>query len=592
MRLADYVINFLIENGINKSFMITGRGALFLNDAIAKNVNIEAIFPHHEQSAAFAACAASAYYRKLQAVIVSTGCASTNAITGVLSAWQDNLPVIFISGQNSLKETTRYTKKKLRTYGQQEADIVSLIEPITKYSIMIEDPLSIKYHLEKALSLATSLNQGPVWIDIPLDLQNYQINPESLDGFNLKEKLFKKNKKKYEDLCEKIYEAKRPIFLIGSGVANADAREILKNISINKNIPIVYSHSAVDVIPMDFINTIGSLGSQGCTRSGAFAVQNADTIIVLGSRLNSLTIGPDLEKFGRKAKLFVVDHDIFLKTAISIKYDFFLKADIKEFLTHFNSSNNRLLSVSNEWLKTCLQWKKSLNVNNFFKSTQKELDIYELANSVPDLMKSKGVFICDSGFVDVIIPTNAPFKEGQRCIRPVSQGAMGFALPAVIGIGKTSKNQILCIVGDGSIMFNLQELETIARYKINVKILIINNGMYAVIKRRQKQLFRNRIIGVDKTSGLTTPSFRKIASAFGLKYNFCTPKNYKNIIFNSKQNDFPEIFEIMGKIDQEYIEVGYARIPKRGFVRRPIEDQKPFLDREIFKKMMLIEDID
>ena len=208
------------------------------------------------------------------------------------------------------------------------------------------------------------------------------------------------------------------------------------------------------------------------------------------------------------------------------------------------------------------------------------------------MLPDNGVFVCDSGFADVILPTNSPFKNGQRCIRPISQGAMGYALPASIGLSITSKKQILVVVGDGSIMFNLQELETLVRYNCNVTIIVINNSMYSIIRRRQKELFRKRIIGVDETSGLKTPDFGKISQSLGLPFKKLTVQSYASEIHNKMKQSGPALFEIEGKLEQEYIEIGYAKIANRRYVRRPLEDQNPFIDRELFLSNMLIEPID
>ena len=592
MRLCDYVVNHLFSIGVKSAYVVTGRGSLFLNDALAKKAEINKVFPHHEQTAAFAACAAASLTGEIQAVFSSTGCASTNVVTGVLSAWQDNVPMIVISGQNSLSETTAYTNKNIRTYGQQEANIVPIVSSITKYAFMITDPKEIRYHLEKACFKATNDNPGPVWIDIPLDLQNYQIEPDQLEAFTPpnSEKIIEVAK--LQGLKSSFLNSKRPVFLIGSGAAASGAAKLLKELSTEYEVPIVYTHAAVDTVPLSFKNTIGSLGSQGASRAGAFTIQNSDLVIVLGSRMNSLTTGPDTCKFAREADVFAIDIDPRPHEANGIKYKDVIVADIYEFLKNVQDFLQSQPKTWNKWIHKCRGWKANYLRPVEFMSTPLEVDLYDFAYKLPDLMGDRGIFVCDSGFVDVILPTNAPFKEGQRCIRPISQGAMGFALPAVIGLGVSSIHPIYCVVGDGSIMFNIQELETISRYNINVKICVINNNMYAVIKRRQKKLFRERVIGVDDTSGLGAPNFEKISEAFSIDYIRCTAANYATLLAKNSNHSGPQIFEIPGKVEQDYLEIHHARTAQRRFVRRPLEDQKPFLSREEFLDNMIVEPID
>lgn len=592
MRVSDYIVEYLYDLGITSAFVITGRGALFLNDALARKKEILKIFPHHEQSASFAACAAAALTGQLQVVFVSTGCASTNVITGVLSAWQDHIPMIVISGQNSLEETTEYRQVNLKTFGQQEANIIPIVKSITKYSCMIKDAKSIKYHLDKAVHEAHDANPGPVWIDVPLDIQNSHIDPAELRGFQSNSSIAFSNYAASEQLTESLRTSKRPVFLIGSGVRASGAGELIKRLSTENGIPLVYTHSAVDVVPLTYENCIGSIGSQGASRAGAFAVQNSDLLIVLGSRMNSLTTGPDRGKFARAADIYAVDIDSIPHETNGINYTEIINADITDFLVEIEPIIKKKCEFDTSWLKFCHDLKIRYKVPEEFNSTPEALDLYDLAQSVPDLMPPNGVFVCDSGFIDVIIPTNAPFQPNQRCIRPVSQGAMGFALPAAIGLASVSDLEVYCCIGDGSIMFNLQELETLSRYSLNVKILVINNDMYSVIKRRQKKLFRDRIIGVDASTGLKTPDFQKIANAFDIEYFNCSPGNYAALIEKETKRNGPQIFELPGKSDQEYIEINHARTAQRRFVTRPIEDQKPFLNREEFLKNMIIKPID
>jgi len=591
MRLADFVIQYLKNKNVKNFFSVTGRGTLFLNDALAREKNIKSFFFHHEQSAAFAAITTPSINNNISCCMVSTGCASTNTITAVLSAWQDGLPVIFLSGQNFLNETTSFKKTDIRTYGQQEADIIKIIKPITKYSKMITDPIQIKYELDKAFFFANNKIKGPVWLDIPLDIQNSRLEEKKLKSFSRNYDTLKHSSKLINKVFSKIKSANRPAVLIGSGVKNANCIEEFKTFINKYQIPVVYTSSGSSILSSENKFSIGSIGSQGCSREGAFTVQNCDLLIVLGSRLNSLTIGLDTKKFARNAKKIIVDIDKNEFKKNKLENSELILSDINIFLKKINEK--KIIIKWNKWILKCLNWKKIFkNKMDGLKNSHK-INLYELSEVFSKTLPSNSVFLCDSGFIDVILPTNIKFKKKQVCIHPVSQGSMGFALPAIIGAFSAGKRNIISVVGDGSIMMNLQELQTIKYYQIPAKIFVINNKMYGIIRRRQKELFRGRTIGTDDTNGVGSPNFRKISKAFGINYKLIkTKKNLTKKINNVLNEKKTVICEIIVDENQDYIEIGYAKNKKGKIVRRPLEDQKPFLDRNTFLQEMIIEPID
>lgn len=591
MRVADYIFERLALEGVRNPFVVTGRGALFLNDAIAKRKDFEPIFVHHEQSASFAAIASSEVSDIIGCAVVSTGCASTNCITGVLSAWQDGIPAVFISGQNSLSETTRYTGHPLRTYGQQEADIIKLVEPITKYAVMIESPDQVVFELEKALYMAKEGRCGPVWIDVPLDIQNMHVEPDRVHKFTPPTNQQSVQDHNIDYLVNDLSEAQRPVVLIGSGAKHARCTEQLIDFIEQTNMPLVFTSSGADVYGATNELSIGSFGSMGCSRAGAFAVQNADYLLVLGSRLSSITTGVDYCKFARHAKVVVVDIDEHEHTKEGIAIDRVIVSDIKIILEGL--LGRQLPSVNKDWVSKCLEWKETFKATHKTINDEGKVDLYDLADALSQTMIDDAVFICDSGFADVILPTNIDFKLGQRCVHPVSQGAMGFALPAALGVEVTTRRPVVVVVGDGSIMMNLQELQTISDHKANVKIFVINNNVYAIIRRRQKELFRKRTIGTDRSNGVNCPEFERIANTFGLTYSLIDSDDDLESKVDSVLNiEGPVLCEIMGQENQQYIEVAYAKTQSKKFVRRPLEDQWPFLERETFIKNMLVEPID
>lgn len=592
VRVADYIIDRINKEGVNHIFMVTGRGALFLTDAVAANDNITGVSVHHEQAAAYAAVGYSQYTGKPGACLVSTGCAGTNTISGVLSAWQDENPCFFISGQNKLKETSRYSKIPVRTFGQQEADIIPIVSSITKYAVMITDPKRIVYELEKAIYFMNTGKKGPVWIDVPLDVQNMRIDVEELENFTIPDEIdLKPSIKDIEYLTEALNKANRPVVLIGSGIKSAKAISELEEFINKTKIPVTYTGSAPDVLDYNNTSVIGSVGIMGCTRAGNFAVQNSDLLLVLGNRMTTMITGEDKDKFAREANVIVVDIDEVEHTKGNLNIDYFILSDVKFLLTEL--SNQEIKPVNKTWIEKCLHWKKIFPKCSEAQKDSERVDLHYLADCLSDKMPEDAVFLSDSGLIELILPTNINFKKNQFCIHPASQGAMGFALPASIGAYYASKRPIITTVGDGSIMMNLQELETISYNNIPAKIFVVNNSAYAVIRHRQEELFRSRTIGTDSTNGVGTPDFKKVAKSFDLQY--VKIENSKELCQKTEtviNMQGPVLCEIMGLETQEYLSSSYSRNKKGRIVIRPIEDQSPFLDRELFLSEMIIEPID
>lgn len=594
MRLSDYVMQRLAEANVKRVFQVTGRGALFLSDALAKSKDLEATSMHHEQSCAFASIGFAEQSGGLGACLVSTGCASTNTITGLLSAWQDGVPCIFISGQNILRETSRFTGIPLRTYGQQEADIISIVSPITKFATMITTPEEIVEAMETALFEAQSGRKGPVWIDIPLDLQSAQIEPEEI--------LAKQNKIKSAQnvvtsvdlgrLTTEWNKAERPVILIGRGVRSSGAESQLISFIENNNIPLTFTASAPDSYGAANRLSIGSVGAMGCSRAGNFAVQNSDFVLILGSRLTTLNTGPDFCKFAREAYVAVVDIDPVEHAKETIKIDQFIESDVGVFLDSF--SNQKIKPVNDKWTEKCLHWKTIFGPIEPEFCSSDFIDLYYLSEQLSAHIPRPSTIVTDSGLNEVILPSNINFGPDMLCIHPTSQGAMGFALPAAIGAQSASSGTVLAVIGDGSIMMNLQELQTIQSNGLPIKIIVVNNNVYSIIRRRQRDLFRKRTIGTDPENGVSCPEFSKVAECFGLKYiKIDKPGDLETGLDNMFSHNGPVLCEILGNIDQSYIEVGQTRsLIDRRFVRRPLEDQEPFLPRDLFLQEMIIEPID
>jgi len=376
--------------------------------------------------------------------------------------------------------------------------------------------------------------------------------------------------------------------LIGRGVRSAGAERNFIEFIERWNLPVTYSASAPDIYGSINKLSIGSVGAMGCSRAGNFAIANSDLVLVLGSRLNSLTTGSDFCSFARSAKVVVVDIDVVEHSKASIRIDHFIHADLKNFFERLKSSSG--IPIDSNWVDKCLHWKKIFNIIEPEFQSSNLVDLYQLADSLSDLLPNPSTVVTDSGLAEVILPPNIRFDQGHQCVHPSSQGVMGFALPAAIGVQCAAINPVVVVVGDGSIMMNLQELESIRYLKLPIKIIVINNNAYAIIRRRQKDLFRTRTIGTDPGNGISCPEFKKVADCFGLNY-LCI-NNVNELQIGLKEMLATEgavLCEIMGKEDQSYIEVGYTRSSiDRKIVRRPLEDQSPFLEREFFLHEMII----
>lgn len=588
IRVADYVMQSLCEKGVEDVFVITGRGILFLTDALAKNKGLKSVSMHNEQALSYAAYAYARIRDGYGVALVSTGCASTNCITGVLNAWQDHVPIVFISGNNPLAENTRHTKLPIRTYGSQEADVISIVQPITKYAVMVEDPSKIAVELEKALYVANEGAKGPVWIDIPLDVQDKRIDENNLEHFIEKCGDNKEPSSLDINYIEKsLYDSRRPLCLIGSGVRDADAAQELRFFVEKNDIPVVYAPSAVDVYPSSLSLSVGCVSSLGGSREANFAVQNADLLLILGCRMPSMLTGGEYDKFAHSAKKILVDTDECEPKKGNIVYDKIVSADVKLVLAELNKKCIKRTPL--EWVKKCTHWKDLLSLRSAEYAHDNPVDLYNLAGKISECLPDNAVLITDAGFEELIIPSNTAFKEKQSCVHPFMQGTMGFALPAVVGasVAKTGC-QVVAVIGDGSIMMNLQEFQTILNYKIPAKIIVVNNNMYAVIRKRQKDLFRTRTIGTDSSNGVDSPNWEKIANCFGLEY--------MKILNNGELSEkLSKLFsmncavlcEIIAVEEQPYLHTSFARNERGVFERRPMEDQAPFLDREIFNAEMI-----
>ena len=592
VRAADYIADYIYKLGVKEVFTLVGGGMMFLADGIALHPKLRAVHHHHEQAAAMAGVSYAKYNENLGVVFVTTGCGSTNTITGLLGAWQDSVPCLFISGQSKRKDTIRNSKAKLRQFGVQEADIISIIESLTKYAVMINDPQKIAYHLEKAIYLAKSGRPGPVWLDIPLDVQNSMLDEESLIHFSKNEmkKEYKEipTQNEIKEVRELLKKAERPILIAGQGIRLAKAIKYFKTFVEKNQFPFVVTRLGIDLLPSAHPFYIGRIGMKG-DRAGNFAVQNADLVIAIGSRLSVSSTGHEYQKFAREAKTVVIDIDTEEHKKEAVKIDLFINADAKQFLKNLKNLN---ISNNEKWCKTCQEWKQKWPVClPKYKSEKKAINSYYFIDCVSKKMKSDSVIVSDAGTVFFVASQGVKLRGSQRYIASGGQADMGYTLPACIGISfARGRGEVLGMTGDGSFQLNIQELQTIKYYDLPVKIFVWNNDGYLAIRHSQSKFFEGRFLGTDQTCGVSFPSIEKIVTAYGLKY-------FK--IFDSKklEEELEEILnypkaavcEVICSRNQEIVPSVASFTKEDGtLVSKPLEDMYPFLDREEFRRNMIV----
>jgi len=596
MRVADYVAEFVYTDlKIPEVFMLTGGGAMFLNDGVAKHPHLGVICNHHEQACAMGAVAYSKYSNKIGVAYVTTGCGGTNTITGVLDAWQDSTQCMFISGQVKKKETCYNSALPLRQFGVQEADIVAIVKSITKYSVMVNEPNEIAYHLEKAAYLAKHGRPGPVWIDIPLDVQGAIIESDTLIHFNPDE-LFKEYNEvvhsgEVQEVLDLLRHAKRPMIIAGNGIRLSDTVEEFKTFVKKYSLPVTASYLAIDVMETDSANFIGRLGAKG-DRAGNFAVQNADFILVLGSRLSVALTGFEYNLFAREAKIVVVDIDKKEHEKNTVMIHKLINCDLKIFFHEMKKHPLHLDTLS--WIEQCNQWKEKWPVCLKEYENNSKINKYTFIDHLCRYLKPDSAVVSDAGSAYYVTSQALRIKESQRYITSGAQADMGFTLPAAIGTCFAKKGEVVGITGDGSFQLNIQELQTVVHYNLPLKLFIWNNNGYLSIRATQRKFFDGRAIGTEKESGISFPEVEKIADAYGIQYYIAREvADLDKTLQQVFEHDGPVLCEIICPENQEIIPATSSVRKEDGrMVSKPLEDMYPFLERDEFREQMIITPVD
>ncbi len=609
IRVADYIAKTLAAHGIRHVFMVTGGGAMHLNDAFGRCKEMQYICCHHEQACAMAA---ESYFRlsgKLAAVNVTTGPGGINALNGVFGAYTDSLGMIVISGQVKFETTVKSTSVPLRQLGDQEVDIVRMAEGVTKYAVMVTEPESIRYHLEKALFLATEGRPGPVWLDIPMNVQGALVEEDELEGFTASEPNWLRGQALDEathQIIEKLLHAKRPVIMAGTGVRIAGAQQQLLEFADRAMIPVVTAFNAHDLVPDSHPAYAGRPSTIG-DRAGNFAVQNADVLLVLGCRLNIRQVSYNWENFAKNAFKIVVDIDALELQKPTVKPDLPIHADAKDVL-------ERLLELHPMQLKstyddTCAYWDERELWIQWCKARRRRYPVvlaeyrhnnlgvnpYAFMEKLFENLVENDIVVCGDGTASVVSAQVAMLKTGQRIFTNSGSASMGYDLPASIGVCYAAQTygpkpeHIVCLAGDGSIMMNLQELQTIITQQLPLKIFLLNNRGYHSIRQTQQNYFPDNITGCGTESGLSFPDFSKLAPAFGFRYESIHQLNdAKTILPKVLSGTDAVICEVTLDLEQQFApKLSSRKLDDGTMVSSSLEDMAPFLSREELEENMI-----
>lgn len=519
LRVADYIANLLYQNGIRQVFMVVGGGAMHLDDALGNHEGIHCIFNHHEQACAMAAESYARVNNQMAVACVTSGPGGTNAITGVLCAWNDSIPMLVISGQVRTDTTVFSTGLRLRQFGEQEYDIVQSVSNMTKYAEMITESENIRYCVEKAIYFATHGRRGPCWLDIPLDIQGMEIETDEQRPYEpVLKNAFDETGKKVKEVLKRLSCAKRPVILAGSGVRTAGVYDSFRAFTDNLEIPVLAATGIADLFPVGAKNYYGNFGVIG-GRAGNFIVQNADCLLILGARLSLKQIGFNYEKFSPHSYKIMIDADMeeLKKKTISIEMP--LCMTLEEFFVQAKAGIvSSVMDV--EWLNYCRELRDRFpNYLKKFDYSEK-VNPYYFAKKLQRYMGDRDIIVVGNSCASDMTRQLGIVKEGQRMWGNTNCGTMGYDLPAALGAAVASKRTVYCMTGDGSIMMNIQELQTIVHNRLPVKICIHNNAGYQAIVTTHTNFF-GRLTGCTKESGISFPNFELLAKAFGMPYYRC-----------------------------------------------------------------------
>lgn len=588
MRVCDYIAKTLFEYGISKVYGLVGGSTAGINDGFISHSGIDFIPFHHEQGAGHAAVGAARTNNKLSVCNVTAGCGVTNAMTSLLNAYEESAPVLFLSGNTTMSNQAKYINKekniKLRKYGIQDFDCIRAVEGISKYAVAIEDADLVPYELGKAIHYATTGRLGPVWIDIPGNLQTAQISDNYKQFFPtaLENNI---NEKTLIDVIDAISKSERPLVVAGNGINLGNAKHLFKQFVEKYKIPFVSTFLSRDIIAYDHEQNLGLMGIKG-NRCANFAMQNSDCLIILGCSMNVTHIGYDSKSFSPASTKIMVDIDESELKKDIFKIDISINMNVYDFLLQLKLEENRTFDI---WANKCLSWKLKWPIYqpDVHRSDVGGLNLYEIVESINNHMLPNDCFIVDAGQPCYILSTNGKYKDNCRYMAQSAQGDMGYAIPASVGayFANPDLNPVI-VIGEGSFYTNMQELAVIRQFNIPVKIFVINNDGYLSIKQTQNKLYNARQWGVNSSTGIYFADIEKVAKSFELEYlkissNDQLDTNMKDILHYQK----PIIVEF---ISQHTLDVLPAQAIKPDGKQGGLHEMSPFLDEDTLNAEMIV----
>lgn len=604
-KVSDYIADFIARWGIQDIFTVTGGGAMHLNDAFGHHEKLHCTYQHHEQACAMAAEAYARVENKMAAVCVTTGPGATNAITGVLGGWMDSIPMVIFSGQARYATTVPASGLPLRSMGVQECNIVPVVTPLTKYAHMVVHPEDIRYHLEKALYFAVTGRPGPVWLDIPLDVQGAVVETEKMPSYDPKENPELLPKSISEDVVEqildKLQESSRPVLFPGNGVRLAGAIEEFRYLAEILGVPVITGMSSVDAIESDHPLFVGRSGGTG-TRPGNFALQNSDVLLSIGNRQGFAQTGFQFKDWARESYTILndIDENELKKPSLHVSLPICGDAGelIKKLVTaarNRGASKEQPLFSGEDWRRQCSLWKEKYPVvtKKHYETTEEGCtNIYAFYEELSKAMKENQNLMVSVGTSRVAGSQAFRVKKGQRFITNPNTASMGFCLPGAIGVCIASgKKPVVCVTGEGSLQMNLQELQTIWQNRLPVKLFVINNQGYHSIRQTQQNYFGEPLVGVGEESGdLSFPDLEKLIPAYGFLYrSIHTSEELQEKIEEVLNFDGAIVCEVfVTKYQKTEPKTSAKKLPDGRMVSAPLEDMYPFLSREELEENMYI----
>jgi len=559
MKLSDYVIEFLRDKyGVDTIFTLSGGGCIHLLDSLGKTPGVKFVANHHEQASALAAEGYSRINGKLGACLVTSGPGGTNAMTGTLCSWLDSIPVIVLSGQVNRSMTTNYNELNLRQLGDQEFNIVESVKNMTKYSVQVNNAEDIRFHLEKACYLATSGRPGPVWIDIPLDIQAAKIDPENLHSFSIPDEI-EISQSIIDDVVEKINNAKKPLFVLGNGIRLSGGVPELNQLLNKTNIPVITAVNGNDLVNESYRSYYGRFGThaQFCANK---LLNECDLLVSIGSRLYVRQTGYNFKSFAKNAYKIVLDIDESELCKPTIFPDMPIIGDAKDFLQKLNAQY--ISPAENDWLLHCDSFKQT-QVLDRHRDMTGFASVYALMEKVNNYLPKDYHIVTSDGSANVVTMQVAKLKDGQRLITNTGGAPLGYGLPCAIGVA--INHNVLCVEGDGSLHLNVQELQTVKHYNLPIKILLINNDGYLSIKITQNVFFNGRLVASEKSSGVSFPDYKKIAEAYDIQFiRACNNDEIDEALKILFETEGPAICEVITHPDEVHEPKVIAKMDENG----------------------------